>query len=168
VRWDRSLFENRTTGAKEKTPMNAKLIFCVMCAAAATGLMGCDKKGSSNPPAGGTGSKSTSDMLKSAGEKVDEVAKQAKEKAVAAAQDVYDAAKKEYDALAAKVSASSSPEKPLWQKAVDGVNEQLEEAGKKLNELKAENSDWKKISEEISSLMTKAKDGIKSLASQVK
>ncbi len=148
----------------------------VACSVAAMGLIGCEKKESPKPaPPKGTGTdvlKGTTDAVKDAakgaGETVEKAAKEAKDKAVAAAQDVYDSAKKELDALAAKVSGSSSPEKPLWQKALDGVKAQFGDAEKKLGDMKADNSDWAKISEELSTLMTKAKESLQSLASQVK
>jgi hypothetical protein len=148
--------------------MKTMQLLGVACSVLALGLVGCEKKESPKP----TPPKSTTDALKDAakdaGATVDKAAKEAKDKVVATAQDLYDSAKKELDALAARVSGSTSPEKPLWEKAVDGVKTEFAAVEKKLSDLKADNSDWAKINEELSTLMTKAKESLQSLASKVK
>lgn len=142
-----------------------KSLLMVGIAAAGLLLVGCDKKG-------GSGKQTTTDSLKNAakdaGKAVGDLAARAKEEAVATAQDLYEKTSNEVDALADKISQSASAEKPAWEKLVEGVKTQLTEAKAKLEEMRPDNSDWKKISAEFSSLMTKAGESLKSLASQVK
>lgn len=152
--------------------MKAFGLVAAACVAMAIGVVGCEEKKPTTPTSGGTAPKgigdSIKDAAKNAGETIDKAATQAKDKAVAAAEDLYNSTKSEFDALASKVSSSNSPQKPMWQTAVDSVKSHFNDAEKKLGELKADNSDWQKISGELSSLMTKIKEGIQSLASQVK
>jgi hypothetical protein len=126
---------------------------------------GCEKKGDASKK---TTTGAINDAAKGAAGAVADAAARAKEEAVAAAQELYESTSTEFDALAAKVSSSTSPEKPVWQGLVDGVKAQLGEAKTKLESMRDENADWKKLSTEFSALMTKIGDGIKSLASQVK
>lgn len=156
--------------------MKLQHLLSVACAALALGLIGCDKKkepvtGAPKTPGSETlkgASDAAKDAANKAGETIDKAAKEAKDKVVSTAQGLYDSAKKEFDALAAKVSGSSSPEKPIWQKAVDGIKTQFSQADTKMSDLKADNSDWKKIGDELNALMGKISEGVKSLAGQVK
>jgi hypothetical protein len=152
--------------------MNKMCIFGGVSAALVLAASGCETKEAPKPapPKGAdtTPPNKTVDAVNDAAAAVDSAAKDAKDKAVAAAQDLYDSAKRELDELAAKVSSSSSLEKPLWERAVDGVKSQFGEAERKLGDLKADNTDWERLSGEFSTLMTRAREGLKSLASQVK
>lgn len=155
--------------------MKSMHLLGVVCSALALSVVGCEKKESPKPaPKNGTGGtlsdagNALKDAAKNAGGTVDQVAKEAKDKAVALAQDGYDAAKRELDDLSAKVASSTSAEKPMWERAVDGVKTQFAEMDRKLSDLRADNSDWKKISEELSALATKARTSIQELAAKVK
>jgi hypothetical protein len=141
---------------------------------AAAGLMlgaGCEKKGGAGTTGGTTGKKTTDAIkgaAKDAANAAGDLAARAKEEAVATAQGLYESASAEFDTLADKVSKSTAPEKAAWEKLVDGVKTQLGEAKTKLEEMRPDNADWKKLSGEFSALMTKIGDSIKSIASQVK
>lgn len=126
---------------------------------------GCKKESEANKK---TTTGAINDAAKGAAGAVADAAARAKEEAVAAAQELYESTMTEVDALAAKVSGSSSPEKPVWQGLVDGVKAQLGEAKTKLESMRDENADWKKLSTEFSALMTKVGESVKALASQVK
>lgn len=153
-----------------------QLLAIITSAALAAGFVACQKKEAPKPAPKQTESgdalKGMTDAAKDAagkvGETVDKAATELKEKAIAAAQSAYDNAKKEFDALTAKISSSSSPEKPIWQKAADGIKAQFSDADKQLSDLKADNSDWKTLSENFTSFISKISEGIKNLASQVK
>ena len=140
-----------------------KLMIVGVASLAALCAAGCKEK---STPKGTTDA--LKDAAKNAANSVGDLAARAKEETVAAAQDLYESTAAEVDQLAKKVSESSSEQKPAWQKLVDDVKAQLGEAKTKLEAMRPDDADWKKLSSEFTSIMTKVGDSIKSLVSQVK
>lgn len=149
--------------------MSMKKFLTVVCLGAALTVVGCEKKKPSPTPApGSSGVNSATDALNNATATMKKTAARLQEEAVGAAEGLYDSAKEEFDALADRISKSESPEKSTWQQLADGVKSQLAAAKDKLETMRDENADWKKLSGEFGELMKGIGDSIKSLASKVK
>lgn len=160
--------------------MKTSAFAIALCACMSIGMTGCESKEA--PKKAPETSKSPIDAVKGAAEKTGEAvketaekaketagdaAKEAKAKAIAAAESLHQSAKEQYEAISKKISDSTNPQKPVWQGALDGFKAQLDEAGKKLSNLKSDVPDWQTIQTELTSMLTTVNDGLKELASKV-
>ena len=141
----------------------------VVCLGVAIGMAGCEKKTPTPTPASGSNrGSSASDVIGNAADALKKTAAQVHEEAVASANVLYDRAKEEFETLTRRINDSESPEKSTWQQLADGVRAKLAAAGEKLDAMRDENSDWKKLSAEFGEMMKDVGDSIKSLASKIK
>jgi hypothetical protein len=154
---------------KESEKMLTKRFLTVVCLGATLACVACEKKNPNPTPAAGSNTgNAASDAIGNAANAIKKTAAQVHEEAVAAANNLYDSAREEFDGLADRISNSESPEKSTWQQLADGISARLDTAKEKLEAMRDENSDWKKLSAEFSDMMKDIGDSIKSLASKIK